>query len=52
MFEQFEKFGNGQREDYVMSNLAKVLTVEDRINIAVYYSQQEATPAPALPPHW
>ena len=52
LFEQFEKFGNGQREDYVMSNLAKVLTVEDRINIAVYYSQQEASPrtspAPAL----
>ncbi|UDL06238.1 c-type cytochrome [Marinobacter sp. CA1] len=42
LFEQFEKFADGTREDYVMSRLAKILTLEDRINIAVYYSEQEA----------
>ncbi|ERP97612.1 hypothetical protein Q666_04470 [Marinobacter sp. ES-1] len=44
LFEQFEKFGNGVREDYVMSKLAQTLTVEERINIAVYYSLQQAKP--------
>lgn len=42
LFEQFEKFGDGRREDYVMSSLAKSLSLEERIDIAVYYSQQTA----------
>lgn len=50
LFEQFEKFGNGQREDYVMSKLVQTLTVEERINIAVYYSQQEARPRTSTAP--
>ncbi|HLV77717.1 MAG TPA: c-type cytochrome [Marinobacter sp.] len=50
LFNQFEKFGNGQREDYVMSQLAQTLTVEERINIAIYYSQQEANPRPSPAP--
>jgi len=44
LFRQFEKFANGERKDYVMSELAKVLTQEDRINIAIYYSQQKVQP--------
>ena len=50
LFEQFEKFGSGAREDYVMSQLAKTLTVEERINIAVYYSEQKAQPRPGADP--
>ena len=42
LFNQFEKFRDGTREDYVMSKLAKTLSLEERINIAVYYSQQTA----------
>lgn len=42
LFNQFEKFGDGRREHYVMTQLAQTLTLEERINVAVYYSQQEA----------
>src|SRR5690554_1444684 len=42
LFNQFEKFRDGTREDYVMSKLAQTLSLEERINIAVYYSQQTA----------
>ncbi|MBN7771238.1 cytochrome c [Marinobacter daepoensis] len=44
LFNQFEQFRDGSREDYVMSQLAKTLSLEERINIAVYYSQQTANP--------
>lgn len=42
LFNQFEKFGDGTREHYVMTKLAKTLSLEERINVAIYYSQQEA----------
>lgn len=42
LFNQFEKFGDGTREHYVMTKLAQTLTLEERINVAVYYSQQKA----------
>lgn len=45
LFHSFEKFANGERTDYVMSKLAKSLTLEDRVNIAVYFSQQKVAPA-------
>ncbi|MEK0363221.1 c-type cytochrome [Pseudomonas sp. CBC3] len=45
LFQSFEKFANGERIDYVMSKLAKNLTLEDRVNIAVYFSQQKVVPA-------
>ncbi len=48
LFRQFEKFANGERKDYVMSELAKVLTLDDRINIAIYYSQQQVEPKPSV----
>src|SRR5690606_7585803 len=41
LFNAFEKFANGQRKDFVMSKLAPRLTLEDRVNIALYYSAQK-----------
>ena len=40
LFNAFEQFASGAREDYVISKLAPVLTLEDRVNIALYYSRQ------------
>lgn len=45
LFHAFEQFARGERVDYVMSNLAKNLTMEDRVNIAVYFSQQKVVPS-------
>lgn len=44
LFGAFEKFASGERVDFVMSQLAQNLTLEDRVNIAVYYSSQKVTP--------
>lgn len=41
LFNSFEKFANGQRLDFVMSKLAPSLTLEDRVNIAMYFAEQE-----------
>lgn len=41
LFNQFEKFANGQRENYVMSKLAVLLTSEERLAIAVYFSGKD-----------
>lgn len=41
LFHSFEKFASGERTDFVMSKLAKSLTLDDRVNIAVYFSQQK-----------
>ena len=38
LFEQFEQFGDGRRDDHVMSTLARALSLPERIDIAVYYS--------------
>lgn len=40
LFRQFEKFASGERTDYVMSSLAKSLSEEEKVNIAVYYAGQ------------
>ncbi len=50
LFEQFEKFGDGRREDLVMTTLANSLSLQERIDIAVYYSQQTANPRPGGDP--
>lgn len=47
LFKAFEKFANGERKDFVMSKLAKNLTLEDRVNIALYYGKQKVIPQPA-----
>jgi cytochrome c553 len=47
LFHSFEKFAKGERVDFVMSKLAKSLSLEDRVNIAVYFSQQKVEPTAA-----
>jgi cytochrome c553 len=39
--DQFERFGDGRRNDYLMSNLAKTFSLEDKIKIAIYYAEME-----------
>jgi cytochrome c553 len=38
---QFEFFRLGKRKDYVMGNLAKTMNEDDRVNLALYYSNQK-----------
>lgn len=47
LFNAFEKFANGERNDFVMSKLAKNLTLDDRVNIALYYGQQKVVINPS-----
>lgn len=44
LFIQFEHFANGTRKDYVMSKLADGLSKDDRIAVALYFSEQEVKP--------
>jgi cbb3-type cytochrome c oxidase subunit III len=46
LFNAFRKFGSGERPNYVMSELAKTLSEEEQVNIAIYYSRQEVTSEP------
>ena len=53
LFTQFEKFASGERENFVMSKLAGSLTADERVAIAVYFSDKpvlirENRPAPDL----
>lgn len=50
LFVQFEKFGDGRRNDLVMTELAKSLSLQERIDLAVYFSQQTAAPRRAGDP--
>lgn len=43
LFTAFEKFATGERTDYVMSQLASNLSLEERINIALYFGMQKVT---------
>ena len=38
---QFELFGAGKRQNKVMNELARNLTLEERVNVALYYSSQK-----------
>ncbi|MGE4404880.1 c-type cytochrome [Pseudomonas sp.] len=49
LFHTFEKFASGERIDFVMSKLAQNLTLEDRVNVAVYFSQQKVNPPEGAP---
>lgn len=40
---QFAKFDNGERNNYIMSQLVKVLSDEDRVNLALFYASSEVT---------
>ena len=44
LFTQFEHFADGTRKDYVMSKLAKQLTGEERVAIALYFANRQVTP--------
>lgn len=44
LFVQFEKFADGSRSDYVMSKLAKQLSDDERIAIALYFSKTHVKP--------
>lgn len=44
LFDAFEKYVTGQRTDFVMNQAAKLLTLNERVNIAYYFSQQKVQP--------
>jgi cytochrome c553 len=43
--DQFQRFGDGRRNDYLMSNLAKTFSFDDKIKIALYYADMKMKPA-------
>lgn len=49
LVEQIEKFADGRRKNFVMQTLASNFTLEDKINIAVYYNSQTVKPVTADP---
>jgi len=44
LFTAFERYASGQRTDFVMNQAARMLSLDERVNIAVYYSQQQVRP--------
>ncbi len=44
LFQQFSLFADGTRKNYVMERLAKVVTPEDQINLALYYGSLPVLP--------
>ncbi|QEY76079.1 c-type cytochrome [Pseudomonas denitrificans (nom. rej.)] len=44
LFDAFEKYVDGQRTDFVMNQAAKLLSINERVNIAYYFSQQKVLP--------
>ena len=47
LFKAFEAFATGERTDFVMNKLAETLSIEEQVNIAVYFSQQKVVPSVA-----
>ena len=41
LLDQLERFGDGRRDDYIMSPLAKKLTPDEKLALVIYYSNQE-----------
>ncbi|QIZ85579.1 c-type cytochrome [Bermanella marisrubri] len=44
LLKQFELFASGERKSYVMGQLSKSLTTEERINLSLFYSSQTVKP--------
>lgn len=44
LFTQFEHFADGTRKDYVMSKLAKQITGDERVAIALYFANRSVQP--------
>ena len=45
MIEQMQKFKDGRRKNFVMEALVKNFTLEDKINLALYFSSQTLKPS-------
>ena len=45
LVDQFMRFGDGRRDDFTMSSLARAINDEDKIRLAIYFSEQEIKPA-------
>jgi cytochrome c553 len=45
VIDQFQRFGDGRRNDYLMSNLAMTFSFEDKIKIALYYADMQMKPS-------
>lgn len=45
MVDQFNRYADGRRFDYWMSSLAKHFSDEDKVRLAIYYSQQQPKPS-------
>jgi cytochrome c553 len=44
LIRQFEYFASGKRNNKTMNQIAKILSPQDRVNIAMFYSSQEVKP--------
>jgi cytochrome c553 len=44
LIRQFEYFASGKRYNKTMNQIAKILSPEDRVNIALFYSSQKVKP--------
>jgi len=49
IIEQVEKFSDGRRKNFVMQTLASNFTIEDKVNLAVYFNAQTVKPIAADP---
>lgn len=41
LLDQINKFARGERENFVMNSLAKKFSLDDKVNLAIYYARQE-----------
>jgi len=41
LLDQINKFARGERENFVMNSLARDFTLDDKVNLAIYYANQE-----------
>jgi cytochrome c553 len=49
LLEQVEKFADGRRKNFVMQSLARSFTMEDKVNLAVYFASMPVKPVSADP---
>jgi cytochrome c553 len=41
LLSQIDKFADGRRKNFVMNSLAKKFTLDDKVNLAIYFSKQK-----------
>lgn len=49
LLQQVERFADGRRKDFVMQSLSRSFTMDDKLNIAVYFSSMAIKPVSADP---